>query len=192
MTAEARVPQRYCDSYGQHDRQPDAGRQQQSAAILRRPQQIVQPGDRRFDTPLVGEALRGAAHQQHRAERHDERDNPEARDQQSRHGSADRARANRTNGRQRRPAARAQQQRQHYGAQRDDRSDGQVDPAGDDHHRHAERRDAHDDRLARHQLDIGGAEELRPDDRACAPDSIEKIQGCGGVIRIQREDDQVR
>ena len=38
--------------------------------------------------------------------------------------------------------------------ERDDRADGQIDPAGDDHHRHAERGDAHDDGLPRHQLEV--------------------------------------
>ena len=40
-------------------------------------------------------------------------------------------------------------------AQRDDRADRQIDPAGDDHHRHAERGDADDGGLARHQLEVG-------------------------------------
>ena len=39
-------------------------------------------------------------------------------------------------------------------------------PPDDDHHRHAERGDADDRRLPRHQLEIGGAEELRADQRA--------------------------
>ena len=51
------------------------------------------------------------------------------------------------------------------GAQGDDRPDRQVDAAGHDHHRHAERRDADDHGLTRNQFQVGGAKELWPDQR---------------------------
>ena len=43
-----------------------------------RPQQIVQPGERRLDPALLGQAFRRAAHEQHRAERDDERHDAQA------------------------------------------------------------------------------------------------------------------
>ena len=50
--------------------------------------------------------------------------------------------------------------------ERDDRAHGQIDPARHDHHRHAQRRDAHDGGLPRHELEIGGAEKLRTDEKS--------------------------
>ncbi len=62
-----------------------------------------------------------------------------------------------------RPRTVAEKLRDHNGAQRDDRSHRQIDPPRDDDHRHAQRGNADDGGLARHQLQIGGAEELRAD-----------------------------
>ena len=111
--------------------------------------------------------FRRAAHQQHGPQRHDERHHLKSGDQQPVQGAAQRggrdgAERRRATG----PDAGAQQQRDDDRAQRDHRADRQIDPAGDDHHRHAERGDAHDDRLPRHQLEVGGTEELRADERA--------------------------
>ena len=44
--------------------------------------------------------------------------------------------------------------------------DRQIDPARHDHHRHAQRGNAHDGGLARHELEIGCAEELRTDEES--------------------------
>ena len=54
---------------------PDGQQRRRRAAIA---QQIVQPGDRRFDAPLLGQSLRRAAHHQHRPERDDEGDDAAA------------------------------------------------------------------------------------------------------------------
>ena len=74
--------------------------------------------------------------------------------------AADRAARRRRRARRRaRRCARVvtQQQRDDDRAQRDDRSDRQIDSAGDDDHRHAERRDADDRGLPRHQLEVAPA-----------------------------------
>src|SRR5262249_12832937 len=47
-----------------------------------------------------------------------------------------------------------------------DRTDGQINAAGDDDHRHAQCGDADDDRLPRDEFQVGGPEELRTDQRA--------------------------
>ena len=60
----------------------------------------------------------------------------------------------------------AQRERDRDRGQRDDRADGQIDAAGGDHDRHAERRDADDRGLARHQLEVGRREELAADEQA--------------------------
>ena len=60
----------------------------------------------------------------------------------------------------------AEQQRDHDGAQGDDRPDRQIDAARHDDHRHAEGRHADDCRLPRHQLEIRRLEELPADQQA--------------------------
>ncbi len=60
----------------------------------------------------------------------------------------------------------SEEERDDDGRQRHDRSDRQVDPAGDDDHRHAERRRADDGGLPRDELEIVAAEELRSDEES--------------------------
>ena len=70
------------------------------------PQQIVQPGDRRLDAPLVRQPLRRAAHHQHRPERDDERHDAQLGDEHAVDEAAQRAggdRAERGDERARRP-----------------------------------------------------------------------------------------
>ena len=79
-----------------------------------RPQQIVQPGDRRLDAPLVGQPLRRAAHDQHRPERDDEGDDAEPRDEDAVDQAAERRRADAgERGHAAAADVRAQQQRDH-------------------------------------------------------------------------------
>ena len=117
--------------------------------------------------PLVRQSLRRAAHQQHRPQRHDERDDLQLRDQQAVDQAADRAggdarRAPRRTGRR---SARSSSAVTTVLSATIEPTERSIPPR-DDHHRHAERGDADDGRLPRHQLEVGGAEELRADEHA--------------------------
>ena len=69
-------------------------------------------------------------------------------------------------GGQRPDRGRLEHERDDDGRQRDDRSDREVDSAGDDHHRHAERGRADDGGLPGDELEVVAAEELRSDEKA--------------------------
>ena len=101
----------------------------------------------------LDDGLRHAANQEHAAERHDERLQLQPRDEQplqqadeqrdaERDGDADPERVA--------EAARARRRElgDDHAGQADDRADRQVDPAGDDHERHADREDARASRSA--------------------------------------------
>ena len=113
VPAEARVARaRRATTSASSSGQPDARpADRASPPSARSPQQIVQPGDRRLDPPLVGEALRRAAHEHHRAERDDERHDPEPGDEQAVDGAAERRRGHAAERGDQRDRPGAQQQR---------------------------------------------------------------------------------
>ncbi len=84
VPAEARVAQHAATTSAEHEDEPDARRRATPRFAGRRAQQVVQPGERRLDAPLVGQPLGRAAHDQHRPQRDDEGHDAEAGDEQRR------------------------------------------------------------------------------------------------------------
>ncbi|MEJ1974274.1 MAG: hypothetical protein WDM96_18000 [Lacunisphaera sp.] len=95
-----------------------------------------------------------AAQRAHHAEGHDEGEQPQPRDQQAGEPAAKRGGGNAAQRGEQGRHALLQQQGDDHGAEGDDRADRQVDAAGDDDERHAERRDADDGGLLKDDGEI--------------------------------------
>ena len=87
----------------------------------------------------------------------------------------------------REPAREAEEHefRDHHGAERDGRADGEVDPAEDDDQRRADRRDADHGRVLQHQPLVGPRRERGPDrEREADPHGGEREHGAEGAEEL--------